>query len=422
VPDEGVAAEAALADYDWALLRTRCREAWALEPAERGAVKGRGIVIGQPDTGYTDHPELEHGALDRLRDFDVLKGLPDAHAVLRGVPPLAFPSHGTSTASVVASREAGDVTGAAPESVVVPIRAATTVIHLHNGDLAVAIDYARELKVDVISISMGGIAYPRALRTSIQRAVRDGIIVMAAAGQPLPLVVAPASLPECLAVGGTRRDDQPWTLSARGQEVDWSAPAKQVWVAATENEGPLPFKVAEHSGTSFAVALSAGIAALWLAHHGRETIRSTYGDENVQAAFRSLVRQTARRPDGWDEQEHGAGIIDAAALLSADLGSADTSPPPPPPAPDTTEWLLGRLAGIVGRPEPQMRERLGTLAGGELERLAPFAGEIAYRAAENEELREELARAPGATEAAGADPARIRLAALASPSLRAALG
>ncbi|MEI4908484.1 hypothetical protein Q8G40_30845, partial [Klebsiella pneumoniae] len=38
------------------------------------------------------------------------------------------PGHGTGTASVVASREAGKVIGAAPKATLVPLRAVTSVV------------------------------------------------------------------------------------------------------------------------------------------------------------------------------------------------------------------------------------------------------------------------------------------------------
>jgi subtilase family protein len=419
------ALEARVAEDDaWALRAVRAPGAWDLTPPEGGLRHGRGVVIGQADTGYTDHPELQLGALDHQRQLDILTGRDDAHAVLRGVPPAHFPSHGTSTASVAVSREPGRITGTAPLATLVPIRAATTVVHIHNGNLAAAVDYARELDVGVITMSMGGIAYPAALRTAIQRAVEAGIIVMAAAGQPLPIVVAPACFPECLGVAGSRADDRPWRLSARGPEVDWAAPAKKVPVAATDNHERFHF--GRHTGTSFSVALSAGIAALWLAHHGgAHAVRDVVGDPAaVQWVFKALVQETARRPGGWDDA-YGAGIIDAAALLArSPEGIAPAAPSPEPPA-DPVQRAAARLAALLDRSRDEARDRLLALVGGDAERLAPVAGEIVYRAAEDGELRATLAGPPPSGLELAATPdaaaARARLATLASPELLAAL-
>jgi hypothetical protein len=425
--DEDDAALEEPTDYAWALEQLRVPEARKLDPREGGAAGGEGIVIGQPDTGYTDHPELEEGAIDRLRDYDVLTGRDDAHAVLRGIPPIAFPSHGTSTASVAASRRSLTVEGTAPAATIIPIRAASTVVHFFNGDLGVAVEHARLLKVHVITMSMGGIGYPHSLRAAIVRAVKDGIIVLAAAGQPLPLVVEPASFPECLGIGGTVRGDGYWAMSARGHEVDVAAPAKKVWVAGTHNSGADPYYVAQHTGTSFSVALVAGMAALWLAHHGRDHVLETYEPPNVQAAFRSLLRKSARVPDGWNIDSHGAGIPDAHALLSMDLGEAEIDGAELDDAAaaplDGAAWAKQSAAVLApeGISADEAAERVTAVFGGDEGRLEEHARELVYRLMEDPRVRGEVLGTPGGGALLEDAPAYPALSAVASPSLRAGL-
>ena len=36
----------------------RIKEAWAFSEAEHRPSRGAGVVVAQPDTGITDHPEL----------------------------------------------------------------------------------------------------------------------------------------------------------------------------------------------------------------------------------------------------------------------------------------------------------------------------------------------------------------------------
>ena len=66
------------------------------------------------------------------------------------------------------------------------------------------------------------------------------------------------------------------------------------------------------------MATLAGIAALWLAHHGPAAIKQRYGG-TTQEVFRLLVTLTCRTPPGWDGSRYGAGIVDAKALLEAAL-------------------------------------------------------------------------------------------------------
>jgi serine protease len=350
----------------------------------------------------------------------VLTDRDDAHAVLGGFPPFAFPSHGTGTASVAVSREAGEITGSAPRATIVPIRAAESVIHVRNAELAVAVERAVELGADVITISMGGVLYPPALQEIIGRAVEAGTIVMAAAGQFVGPVVWPARFPECLGVGGSARGGEPWRWSSKGPEVDISAPAKDVWVAATRKDGADPFHIAQHDGTSFAVALTAGVAALWLAHHGgRDSVADAVGGKpNVQAAFRALVRRECTKPDGWDTERLGAGLVNAQKLLAAKLDSwNDVDDEPARPRTDAEGRALD-AARVMAPADVDAEARMVALFGGDRGKLAQFGDEVVYRMAEDEELRAAVLSAPAAGLEAGG-PALLR--AVASPSLREAL-
>ena len=209
----------------WALDNIRCRDAWTVPPGS--AAMGAGIVIGQPDTGFTDHPELGDNALDLTRDWDLLRDDDDAHDPLerRWWFPLDSPGHGTSTASVIVSREQLRVTGAAPRSTLVPLRTVKSVVQVFDGDVAKAVDRAHRTGCHVISMSLGGVGFFNGLQATIRRAVEDGVIVCAAAGNKVGFVVAPARFPECIAVAATNIQDRPWTGSSRGSEVDVAAHA-----------------------------------------------------------------------------------------------------------------------------------------------------------------------------------------------------
>ncbi|MCW2823076.1 MAG: putative peptidase and in,kexin, sedolisin family, partial [Marmoricola sp.] len=100
--------------------------------------------------------------------------------------------------------------------------------------------------------------------TTAQPAVNADVIVLAAAGNCIGLVVWLARSHECIAVA----------------RVDISAPAEKAWRATVPNGS------GQGQGTSLAVAPAAGPAARWLHHHGQ------------------------------DPFSMGAGIVDGPALLS----------------------------------------------------------------------------------------------------------
>jgi subtilisin family serine protease len=149
-------------------------------------------------------------------------------------------------------------------------------------------------------MSLGGVGFSPALRAAIDAAIRDGILVLAAAGNQVGFVVAPANYGEVIAVAASIIQDRPWSGSSHGPAVDVTAPGESVHVArADKASGGNVYTTGFGSGTSYAVALTAGVAALWLAHHGRDALMARYGKSNLQAVFIEVLRHTTRRPAGW---------------------------------------------------------------------------------------------------------------------------
>ncbi|MFN2495362.1 MAG: S8 family serine peptidase [Pseudonocardiaceae bacterium] len=401
------------AEKDWALRKIAAQRAWERALPPGGSSRGRGVLIGHIDTGYTDHPDLERSALDLTRDLDVVDGDDDARDPLirRWWWPLDSPGHGTRTGSVIASRVTREIVGTAPEATLLPVRAVRSVVQVFDVDVARAVDHARRSGCQVITMSLGGRGFV-GLRDAITRAVADGIIVMAAAGNQVRFVVAPAVYPECLAVAASNADDRPWTGSSRGDAVDISAPGESVWIARVDSSVQPPrYDSRRSNGTSFAVAHLAGVAALWLAFHGPDTIRHRYGRERVQAAFLSLVRSTCRRPDGWDHRQYGAGIVNADALLAASLPS--TAPDDLPAAPEfdplrrITAALpeLSRPSAVTG-----LASRFAVEESALPEVLRRHSSELVYLLGENVDLSDVLrAPTPGLSLAARDGPAATPL-------------
>ena len=292
----------------WAIDAIAAPAAWDFSVANQRPDRGRGIVVAQPDTGVIPHLEL--AAISSVPGFDVLDDDADPTDPLDG----QNPGHGTGTASVVVSGTSGTVTGSAPAISHMPIRAIKSVVQITLGTVAEAVDWAVEHGAHVITMSLGGF-FSFSMQRALRRAVQADVIVLAAAGNCVGAVVWPARFDECIAVAGVDARGVKWRGSCSGSAVDISAPAQNVWRAA------VPEGVGRSQGTSFAVALTAGVAALWLAHHGRANLvgAARARGETLQDMFRRMVGATARRPDGWDSSEMGAGIVDARALLEADL-------------------------------------------------------------------------------------------------------
>jgi subtilase family protein len=301
---------------DWAVMKTWIPEAWAFSQAQGKTAKGEGAVIFQPDTGVVpEHVEVP----------------PHAHAhpsaanfVEVGQQPIdpmtggGNPGHGTGTCSVAASPEDGRIRGAAPKATLVPIRCIETVAVFDQSPVAQAIDHARRNGAHVITMSLGGI-FSVALHAAVRKAVNANVIVVAAAGNCTFEVVWPARYDEVIAVAGVNEASVPWRGSCRGPAVDISGPAELVLRADPKAAHDPHHAVSGGQGTSFATALLAGVAALWLAHHGRDAlIQAVPAGRRLQDLFKHMVQRTATVPPNFDVEEYGAGIVNALGLLQAD--------------------------------------------------------------------------------------------------------
>jgi V8-like Glu-specific endopeptidase len=317
------------ADPLWALHNMAVPAAWEFSVAEGRPDQGQGVLIGHIDTGVNDHDELDREALDLRYGANFIEGgssLPTDPLIKEG--PFDNPGHGIATGSVIISRDQQDdiVTGTAPKAKILPVRSIRSVIRLSQRTVAQGVDYARRQRVQVITMSLGGLP-SFALQAAIKRAVKDNIIVLAAAGNCAKTVTFPARFDACIAVAGTNIHDTPWQGSCRGRAVDVSAPAESVYRAIIKKDNPTEKEHGKGEGTSYAVALTAGVAALWLAHFGRANlIRSLGPGETLQERFRSLLKQTARVPahGNWSFRKYGAGIVNAEALLNADPFTQDS--------------------------------------------------------------------------------------------------
>ncbi|MBX3427566.1 MAG: S8 family serine peptidase [Pirellulales bacterium] len=303
---------------DWALAFCRVAAAWDAPRPPGGKSRGQGIIVGHPDTGYTDHPELDAARVlvSRGRDFE--EGDLDPRDTLSGFSP----GHGTGTGSVIMSSVGPGraVTGVAPLAELVPLRITTSVVLFSFAKLAEAIRFAADEGHHVLSISLGGPLYSRFLHRSVQYAIERGVIIVAAAGNVWPFVVYPAKLDEVIAVAACNCSKQVWADSASGAQVDITAPGESVWRAQASTTG---FTVAPGSGTSFATAITAGAAALWLAHHGRAALINRFGMGGLAAAFKEvLVSKGFDAPNGWDASNYGPGLLNVDKLLRAALPSS----------------------------------------------------------------------------------------------------
>ena len=468
---------AARNDTEWSLKHIRVPQAWALMQAKGRADgdEGKSVVIAHPDTGYREHPEFWDldGARSRVLfkdgyDFFDEDDIPFDEMDTGGLVP--NPGHGTKSGSTIVSPKGkqwpGDcaplgnqadctpqgvptdrcyVSGVAPGSHIIPLRVHRSVVHFFPGRLAKGIYNAagtdRKLvkkPTQVVSISMGG-APSWGLWKAVKYAEKQGVIVVAAAGNEVGFVVWPARFGQTVAVAATNVECGVWEGSSKGGAVDIAAPGESVWRAETDVSGKDGAGMGQ--GTTFATATTAGVAALWLDYNETDPVRrqrvaDLRASGQLTKVFRELLQKTSWLPSAppagvtcvnrtWDAKKHGTGIVNVEALLKAEI----------PDRPGGTRGLepdgLADLPLFTSLfpPETEARvvnERFRSLlrvpAGRPTESAAELEGEILYHYSTDDGVRDaldKLAAAPGEQEFASAR--QVLLARSISQRLRGAL-
>lgn len=327
--------------FDWHLARCRVPQAWAMfasHESHQAALPWKEIRIGHIDTGYSEHAALGwlNGTSVTVHPDLGADFFDDDASPRDPFLPTGNPGHGTRISAVIAGFDPdaadGPYYGAAPGAAIIPYRVTDSVVIDHVArHVAHAIRDAIQRRCDVINISLGGLFPSHLLSDALDAAYEQGTIVICAAGNMWSEVIYPARYNRCVTMGGIGPGGKPWGGSAHGPYVDLCGPAQLVRRVHPENLPPgqtaSGFDTCPNgSGTSYATAVCSGIAALWLAWHGKKILSTNYPEPWQRvAAFKRLLRMTAWKPDAnWDGDAYGAGVVDAEALLRAALPGADT--------------------------------------------------------------------------------------------------
>lgn len=123
-------------------------------------------------------------------------------------------------------------------------------------DLADAIYYAVDKKVNVINLSLGSTVDYQIVAEAVASAVSSGVVIVAAAGNTSGLTMFPARLEGVISIGAKTKSGAILSSSARGPGVDAFFLGENVL-----DDLKINFPVRIQSGTSFAAPLATAIVA-----------------------------------------------------------------------------------------------------------------------------------------------------------------
>lgn len=208
----------------WGIAAVKAPQAW-----QASGNKGQGARVLVLDTGIdAEHPSLKDN-FEKGRDFT---GVSDGSDFSDKV------GHGTHCSGTIAGiQEASGFSGVAPEAKLLMGRVCTDQ-GCSNVAIAQGINWGIEEKVDVISMSLGGMWSTPAERTAITAADAAGVTVVAASGNSGTAVVGyPAALPTVIAVGAINVKLEKADFSQYGPQLAVVAPGVDVISSVPQGTG-----------------------------------------------------------------------------------------------------------------------------------------------------------------------------------------
>ncbi len=281
------------------------QRSWGVQRISAGSahsqgITGAGVKIAVIDTGIDyNHPELKgnyRGGYDFVNNDD--DPVDDS---LRG--------HGTLVAGIIAARVNGQgVVGVAPEASLYALKIMDSNGASSIGRMVAALQWAVDHDIDIVNISMGGPGNG-ILKRACDAAYQAGVLIIAAAGNSERGVVDyPAAYESVIAVGATNRRDNATFYTARGREVELSAPGTAIY--STKPNGSYGVV----SGTSQAAPHAAGVAALILSAGVGDLNRDGVTD-NKDLRLKLLSASHDSGEPGRDDL-YGYGILDVNGMFT----------------------------------------------------------------------------------------------------------
>lgn len=244
--------------------------------------------------------------------------------------------HGTHVAGTVAAvgNNGAGVTGVAPKVKIMALKVGCSGQDITLAAVASALDYARNKKVQVINMSLGGSAVSQTMANLIANAVADNITVVVAAGNDGAQnanQLYPANDPNVITVSATGPRDELAHYSSYGSVVDVAAPGGNpaggsstcVSSGADCIVSTYPnSRYVAMTGTSMASPHVAGLVALLYSK-----------DPAITSAKVRQILQTTSLDLGTSGKDvkFGYGRVDAKKALDAVSGSSSPTSTPTPP-------------------------------------------------------------------------------------------
>ena len=296
---------------DWGLKQLNVPATWSI-------TKGEGITAMVIDTGHPVHPDIGDNAT------------PGKNCI-KGEPIEDENGHHSHCTGIICAKDNGiGMVGVAPEAKSISVKALAKNGSGSYTGLCDALDYAIEMKPDVVSMSLGGPSPNKQIHDRIKKLYEMNIPVVCAAGNSgLGGVGYPAAYSETIAIAAYDKYGKIARFSSVGDKVEWAAPGVNIYSTYLNNG------YASLSGTSMACPFITGVICLMLAKHRKQEKATGMNDCKTVAQIREhLLKYTHDKGAVGKDWSWGYGVVDVEKLMNdAPMPTPTPTPLKPTPTP-----------------------------------------------------------------------------------------
>lgn len=275
---------------DWGLKRINAEYAWEKS-------RGEGVSVAVLDTGIcVNHPDLRQNIAGTANFSKSKYDVEDQSG------------HGSHVAGTIAAVDNGiGMIGVAPEAKIYAAKVLNDDGSGGMSNIIRGIRWAIAQGVDIINLSLGTQSQPsEELHEAVKEAVRQGVLIVAAAGNENSTIGWPARYPETICVSAVDEKDSRASFSNTGVENIIAAPGVDITSTYKKN------LYAKLSGTSMACPIISGAAALYISY-----IKKTeYRKPTVKEIHEALKRAVDDVGEPGKDEDFGNGIINLAKLFT----------------------------------------------------------------------------------------------------------